>query len=108
MINLELPRRLRHSSKQAHQVAAEIFRPISRKYDLAEHEYPVELDTMAAMVDGLSDSGTQEIGGATGGRTARPLRRPRSPVSRPATGTPTAATCPRFSTRSRHPGATPA
>ncbi len=69
MINLELPRKLKASSNQAHQVAAEIFRPISRKYDLAEHEYPVELDTMAAMIEGLSDSGTQEIGGAAGGRS---------------------------------------
>ncbi|MCX5044628.1 acyl-CoA dehydrogenase family protein [Aldersonia sp. NBC_00410] len=68
MINLELPKKLKASANQAHQVAAEIFRPISRKYDLAEHEYPVELDTMAAMVEGLSDSGTQEIGGASGGR----------------------------------------
>ena len=68
MINLELPKKLRASSNQAHQVAAQIFRPISRKYDLAEHEYPVELDTMAAMVEGLSDSGG-DIGGAAGGRS---------------------------------------
>ena len=70
MINLELPKKLRASANQAHQVAAEIFRPVSRKYDLAEHEYPVELDTMAAMVEGLADSGTQDISGATGGRKA--------------------------------------
>ncbi|MGV9820792.1 acyl-CoA dehydrogenase family protein [Nocardia xishanensis] len=69
MINLELPKKLRASANQAHQVASEIFRPISRKYDLAEHEYPVELDTMAAMVEGLADSGTQKIGGAAGGRS---------------------------------------
>ncbi|WP_040837404.1 acyl-CoA dehydrogenase family protein [Nocardia brevicatena] len=69
MINLELPKKLRASANQAHQVAAQIFRPISRKYDLAEHEYPVELDTMAAMVEGLADSGTQKIGGAAGGRS---------------------------------------
>ncbi|MGW4245508.1 acyl-CoA dehydrogenase family protein [Nocardia sp. NPDC004722] len=68
MINLELPKKLRASANQAHQVAQEIFRPASRKYDLAEHEYPVELDTMAAMVEGLSDSGTEQISGATGGR----------------------------------------
>ena len=68
MINLELPKKLKASANQAHQVAAQIFRPISRKYDLAEHEYPVELDTMAAMVEGLSDSGG-DIGGAAGGRT---------------------------------------
>ncbi|WP_028479730.1 acyl-CoA dehydrogenase family protein [Nocardia sp. CNY236] len=70
MINLELPKKLRTSANQAHQVAQEIFRPISRKYDLAEHAYPVELDTMAAMIDGLSDSGTQQIGGASGGRSS--------------------------------------
>ncbi|MBF6246711.1 acyl-CoA dehydrogenase, partial [Nocardia elegans] len=69
MINLELPKKLRASANQAHQVAAQIFRPISRKYDLAEHEYPVELDTMAAMVEGLADSGTQKISGASGGRS---------------------------------------
>lgn len=69
MINLELPKKLRASANQAHQVAAQIFRPISRKYDLAEHAYPVELDTMAAMVEGLNDSGTQKIGGAAGGRS---------------------------------------
>ncbi|MFC4375143.1 acyl-CoA dehydrogenase family protein [Nocardia halotolerans] len=68
MINLELPKKLRASANQAHQVAAQIFRPISRKYDLAEHEYPVELDTMSAMIEGLADSGTQQIGGASGGR----------------------------------------
>ncbi|WP_446226157.1 acyl-CoA dehydrogenase family protein [Nocardia sp. IBHARD005] len=68
MINLELPKKLKASANQAHQVASQIFRPISRKYDLAEHEYPVELDTMAAMIEGLADSGTQKIGGAAGGR----------------------------------------
>ncbi|RMI35225.1 acyl-CoA dehydrogenase family protein [Nocardia stercoris] len=68
MINLELPKKLKASANQAHQVAAEIFRPISRKYDLAEHEYPVELDTMAAMIEGLSDSGAQQVSGATGDR----------------------------------------
>ncbi len=68
MINLELPKKLKASANQAHQVASQIFRPISRKYDLAEHAYPVELDTMAAMIEGLADSGTQKIGGAAGGR----------------------------------------
>src|SRR6478609_3926282 len=68
MINLELPKKLKASANQAHQVAAQIFRPISRKYDLAEHEYPVELDTMAAMIEGLNDSGG-DVGGAAGGRS---------------------------------------
>ncbi|MBJ8348743.1 acyl-CoA dehydrogenase family protein [Antrihabitans sp. YC2-6] len=68
MINLEIPKKLKFSSNQAHQVGSQLFRPISRKYDKAEHEYPVELDTMAAMIEGLADSGTQKIGGAAGGR----------------------------------------
>jgi acyl-CoA dehydrogenase len=66
MINLELPKKLKASANQAHQVAAEIFRPISRKYDLAEHAYPKELDTRAAMVEGLNDSGKGAAGAALG------------------------------------------
>ena len=67
MINLEIPKKFKPLASQANQVATEVFRPISRKYDLAEHEYPVELDTMASMVEGMSDAGG-EIGGAAGGR----------------------------------------
>ncbi|SCX03505.1 acyl-CoA dehydrogenase family protein [Corynebacterium jeikeium] len=67
MINLELPKRLKAGQNQAHQAAAEIFRPISRKYDLAEHERPVELDTMASLVEGMADAG-QAMAGASGGR----------------------------------------
>jgi acyl-CoA dehydrogenase len=62
MINLETPTKFRPLVQQAHQVAQDAFRPISRKYDLAEHEYPKELDMVAALLDGVSDGG--EIGGA--------------------------------------------
>ncbi|WP_405067709.1 acyl-CoA dehydrogenase family protein [Kribbella sp. NBC_01510] len=68
MINLETPRKFRALVNQAHQVAAEMLRPNSRKYDLAEHEYPVELDMLAAMVDGLGASGTGSGAGASGVR----------------------------------------
>ncbi|MDG3013086.1 acyl-CoA dehydrogenase family protein [Speluncibacter jeojiensis] len=67
MINLELPKKMKAASNQAHQAAAQIFRPISRKYDLAEHTRPVELDTMASLVEGLADAG-QAASGATLGR----------------------------------------
>lgn len=67
MINLELPKRLKAGASQAHQAAAEIFRPISRKYDLAEHSRPIELDTMASLVEGMADAG-QGMAGASGGR----------------------------------------
>lgn len=68
MINLETPKRHRVLVDQAHQVAMNMLRPISRKYDRAEHEYPKELDMLAAMIDGLSDSGASEGAGATGVR----------------------------------------
>jgi acyl-CoA dehydrogenase len=68
MINLETPKKHRVLVDQAHQVAMNMLRPISRKYDRAEHEYPKELDMLAAMIDGLSDSGASEGAGATGVR----------------------------------------
>jgi acyl-CoA dehydrogenase len=45
-----------------------MLRPNSRQYDLAEHEYPKELDMLAAMVDGLGASGTGQGAGASGVR----------------------------------------
>ena len=52
-INLDDPKKFRTLVDQAHQVAMNMLRPISRKYDRAEHEYPKELDMLAAMIDGL-------------------------------------------------------
>ena len=46
-INLELSKDLEAVVERAHKVASEVFRPISRKYDIAEHEYPSELDELA-------------------------------------------------------------
>jgi acyl-CoA dehydrogenase len=57
MINLEVPKKFEVLVNQAHQVATEIFRTNSRKYDLAEHQYPKELDMLAAVIDGMSESG---------------------------------------------------
>jgi acyl-CoA dehydrogenase len=68
MINLETPRRHRTLVDQAHQVAMNMLRPISRKYDREEHAYPKELDMLAAMIDGLSESGSSEGAGAAGVR----------------------------------------
>jgi len=68
MINLETPKKVRPLIEQAHQVAMNMLRPISRKYDAAEHEYPKELDMLAAMIDGLSESGASGGAGATGVR----------------------------------------
>jgi acyl-CoA dehydrogenase len=68
MINLDDPKKFRTLVGQAHQVAMNMLRPISRKYDLAEHEYPKELDMLAAMIDGLAESGASEGAGAAGVR----------------------------------------
>ena len=50
-------------------VAIEMFRKNSRKYDLAEHEYPKELDMLAAVIEGSN--------GAAGARGRRGRRRQR-------------------------------
>lgn len=61
---LETPKKFRSLANQAHQVAENYFRPISRKYDKAEHAYPKELDLLAALLDGMN-SGSPEAVGAT-------------------------------------------
>jgi acyl-CoA dehydrogenase len=68
MINLETPRKFRPFIKQAHQVADEFLRANSRKYDLAEHAYPKELDLLASLVDGMGASGQGQGAGAAGVR----------------------------------------
>ena len=50
MINLETPPKLDTFTYQANMAALHVLRPISRKYDTAEHSYPVELDTLAELV----------------------------------------------------------
>ena len=79
-INLELPKKLDVTIDQARQAALQIFRPISRKYDLAEHEYPVELDTLASLYDGLAAAG-QAGAGAAGGRGDEQKERPEGYVA---------------------------
>ena len=73
MISLDDPKKLVPVRDQAHQVAMNMLRPISRKYDRAEHEYPQELDLLAAMIDGLSESGASSGAGAAGVRRDEPV-----------------------------------
>ena len=65
MINLETPSKFALLVSQAHQVASTVFRANSRKYDRAEHAYPKELDMLAAVIDGMNESGA--LGGAGAG-----------------------------------------
>ena len=69
MINLETPKKASALINQAYQAASEVLRPISRKYDRAEHAYPVELDMFAAVLDGLNSSGEGGAGAAGVRRT---------------------------------------
>src|SRR5262245_34479046 len=56
---------------QAHQVGLGMFRPISRKYDRAEHAYPKELDMLGAILRGLGEGGGQ-AGVGSGQMTSEP------------------------------------
>jgi acyl-CoA dehydrogenase len=69
MINLEVPKKFAFVVGQARQVADEVFRPISRRYDRDEHARPHELDMLAAAIQGLEDAG--ELGGAGAGGVRR-------------------------------------
>ena len=62
-INLEMPKKLQAVIDMAHEGAAEMLRPISRKYDLAEHAYPVELETLADLFEGLTEANTISFAG---------------------------------------------
>ena len=67
MINLETPKKFVPLVNQANQVATEVLRPISRRYDEAEHTYPKELDMLASLIDGMNEGG-QSASGAAGVR----------------------------------------
>jgi acyl-CoA dehydrogenase len=66
MINLEIPKKFGGLVTQSNQVAKEVFRKNSRKYDSAEHTYPKELDMLAAVIDGMNESGALGGAGASG------------------------------------------
>jgi acyl-CoA dehydrogenase len=80
-INLETPKKFRPLISNAHQVAMNLLRPNSRSYDTREHEYPKELDMLAAMIDGLSESGQASGAGASG------VKRSATDPAEKATGT---------------------
>ena len=78
MIHLEAPRKFSGLVAQAHQVAAQMFRPISRQYDRDEHAEPKELLMLASLLDGMNAAGA---GGGNSGiagicASARPRRSP--------------------------------
>ena len=74
---LEVPKKFIPLVEQAHKVAQEIFRPISRKYDAQEHAYPVELDMLAALMDGMNEGDAS--GGAGAGKLQQVKKKDRKP-----------------------------
>ncbi len=54
-MNLEIPSKYTGTLKAAYGAAEKILRPISRKYDLAEHTYPKELDMLAAAMEAMNN-----------------------------------------------------
>lgn len=62
MINLELPAKLQQAADSARFAAETFFRPISRKYDRAEHEEPKELEEFGRISSQAARRGTS--GGA--------------------------------------------
>ena len=64
-MNIEIPKKFRPIMNNAHQVALSVFRPISRKYDRAEHEYPKELDMLASVLDGFNERDPESSAGAS-------------------------------------------
>jgi len=69
-MNLEIPNKFKGIQNFATMAAKTIFRPVSRKYDVEEHTYPVELDLFAAGLNGMNDGTDGGIGGATSKKEA--------------------------------------
>ena len=67
-MNLQNPKKFKLLIDQANQVAINVLRPISRKYDKAEHSYPKELDRLASLVDGMNEGGEGMNAGAAVGK----------------------------------------
>lgn len=83
MFNLEVPKKFAPLIGQAHQVAEEVLRPISRKYDDGGHARPKELDMLAALIDGLNAGDSAGGAGAAGvRRSASEAKGGAKPVNR--------------------------
>jgi acyl-CoA dehydrogenase len=63
-INLETPKKFEGLISQANMVATELLRPNSHKYDNFDGEYPVELDMLRALIDGMEEGAGQGAGAA--------------------------------------------
>jgi acyl-CoA dehydrogenase len=78
VINLELSEPLEAVVGQARMAAEHVLRPISRKYDLAEHTYPDELDALA---DLIAQANAARAGYDTGGAAETSAATPAADVN---------------------------
>jgi len=67
-MNLQNPKKYKLMVQQAREVALHVLRPISRKYDKAEHSYPKELDMIASLIVGMNEGGEGLNAGAAVGK----------------------------------------
>ena len=67
-MNLQNPKKFKMLIDQAHETALNVLRPISRKYDKAEHAYPKELNMLASLLDGMNEGGDGMNAGAAVGK----------------------------------------
>lgn len=67
-MNLQNPKKFKMLIDQAHESALNVLRPISRKYDKAEHHYPKELDMFSSLIDGMNEGGEGINAGAAVGK----------------------------------------
>lgn len=67
-MNLQNPKKYKLMVQQAREVALHVLRPISRKYDKAEHSYPKELDMIASLIDGMNEGAEGLNAGAAVGK----------------------------------------
>ncbi|MAX54357.1 MAG: acyl-CoA dehydrogenase [Alcanivoracaceae bacterium] len=71
-MNIEIPKKFKPLINNAYQVAQSTLRPLSRKYDRGEHDYPKELDMLAAVLDGFNEGDpANSAGAATTGKGTR-------------------------------------
>lgn len=70
-MNIDLPKKFAPIINNARQVALNVYRPISRKYDRAEHEEAKELHMLASVLDGFSEGDPSSGAGASASSASR-------------------------------------
>jgi acyl-CoA dehydrogenase len=70
-MNLEIPGKYKGTIKAAYGAAEKILRPISRKYDLAEHTYPKELEVLANAMEAMNSAPNGEAAKQSGESTTK-------------------------------------